>query len=77
MMGLLHLLTPNKLSIIIDCGTEDFFYEVNERLHRELLYRNIPHDYISRPPGIHDWNYWANAIKYQILFFSEFFKISN
>lgn len=75
-MGLLHLLTPNKLSIIIDCGTEDFFYEVNERLHRELLYRNIPHDYISRP-GIHDWNYWANAIKYQVLFFSEFFKISN
>lgn len=71
-VGLLHLLTPNALKIIIDCGTEDFFYGVNERLHEELLYRNIPHDYITRP-GAHNWNYWSNAIKYQILFFSEFF----
>ncbi|MDD4777300.1 MAG: alpha/beta hydrolase family protein [Fermentimonas sp.] len=72
-MGLLHLLTPNRLKIIIDCGTEDFFYEVNERLHKELLYRNIPHDYISRPGG-HTWEYWTNAIKYQMLYFNEYFK---
>ncbi len=72
-MGLLHLLTPNSTKIIIDCGTEDFFYEVNERLHDELVYRNIPHDYISRP-GAHNWEYWNNAIKYQILFFGEYFK---
>lgn len=71
-MGLLHLLTPNRLKIIIDCGTEDFFYEVNERLHKELLYRNIPHDYISCP-GSHNWEYWSNAIKYQMLYFNEFF----
>lgn len=68
----LHLLSPGELKIIIDCGTDDFFYEVNERLHRELLYRNIPHDYISRP-GIHNWEYWNNSIKYQALFFSDFF----
>lgn len=72
-IGLLHLLTPGSLRIIIDCGTEDFFYEVNERLHRELLYRNIPHDYISRP-GAHNWEYWSNAVKYQALFFHEYFK---
>jgi S-formylglutathione hydrolase FrmB len=72
-MGLLHLLTPNRLKIIIDCGTNDFFYEVNERLHKELQYRNIPHDYITRPGG-HTWEYWNNAIKYQMLFFSEYFK---
>lgn len=72
-MGLLHLLTPDSLKIIIDCGTEDFFYEVNEKLHKELLYRNIPHNYISRP-GSHNWGYWSNAIKYQMLFFSEYFK---
>jgi S-formylglutathione hydrolase FrmB len=35
----LHLVKPG-LAIIIDCGTEDFFYEVNERLHREMLYHN-------------------------------------
>lgn len=72
-MGLLHLLTPDALKIIIDCGTEDFFYEVNERLHRELLYRNIPHDYITRP-GTHNWEYWSNAVKYQTLFFHEYFR---
>ncbi len=72
-MGLLHLLTPNRLKIIIDCGTGDFFYEVNKRLHNELLYRNIPHDFISRP-GVHNWDYWENSIKYQTLFFSEYFK---
>jgi enterochelin esterase-like enzyme len=71
-MGLLHLLTPNTLKIMIDCGTEDFFYQVNKRLHEELLYRNIPHDFISRP-GAHNGPYWRNAVKYQMLFFNDFF----
>jgi S-formylglutathione hydrolase FrmB len=71
-IGQLYLLTPNTLKIIIDCGTEDFFYAVNERLHKELLYRNIPHDYITRP-GAHNWQYWGNSVKYQMLFFHEFF----
>lgn len=69
----LHLLTPGAVKIIIDCGTEDFFYDVNVKLHRELLYRNIPHDFISRPGG-HNWAYWANAVKYQFLYFSEYFQ---
>ncbi len=72
-MGILHLLTPDALKIIIDCGTEDFFFQVNERLHNELLYRNIPHDYITRP-GAHNWDYWSNSIKYQALFFSDYFR---
>lgn len=71
-MGQLHLLTPGSLKIMIDCGTDDFFYEVNQRLHEELLYRNIPHDYIIRP-GAHNWDYWSNAIKYQALFFHDYF----
>jgi len=71
-MNLLHVLTPNTLKIIIDCGTEDFFYQVNKRLHEELLYRNIPHDFISRP-GAHNGEYWRNAVKYQMLYFHEFF----
>ncbi len=61
-----------KPAIIIDCGTEDFFYEVNEELHRKLLYNKIPHDYISRP-GAHVQRYWENAIDTQLLFFRKFF----
>lgn len=71
-INLLHLLTPNSLALIIDCGTDDFFYKVNENLHEELVYRNIPHDYISRPGG-HSWPYWKNAVQYQMLFMSNFF----
>lgn len=59
-------------AIIIDCGTSDFFYQVNENLHKEMLYRNIMHDYITRP-GIHNNEYWHNAIDYQMQFFAKFF----
>ena len=67
----LHLIKP-ELAIIIDCGTEDFFFEVNESLHKKLLYNNIKHDYITRP-GAHNSQYWSNSIEYQILFFRKFF----
>lgn len=72
-INMLYLLTAKSLSLIIDCGTEDFFYEVNKKLHEQLLYRNIPHDYIARP-GSHNWNYWANAVEYQMLFMHRFFE---
>lgn len=71
-INLLHLIKPNSLALIIDCGTEDFFFKVNENLHQQLLYRNIQHDYITRP-GAHNWAYWSNAIQYQLLFMSNYF----
>ena len=71
-INLIHLLTPKSLSLIIDCGTEDFFFRVNENLHQKLLERNIPHDYITRP-GAHNGDYWANAVNYQLLFMSNYF----
>jgi S-formylglutathione hydrolase FrmB len=71
-INLLNLLTPNSLAIIIDCGTDDFFFKVNENLHQQLLYRNIPHDFITRPGG-HTWPYWINAVKYQFLFMKNYF----
>ena len=68
-MNQLHLLKPNSIRIAFECGVDDFFYEVNERLHKELLYRNIPHDYTTRP-GKHNSPYWNNALPYQMYFFS-------
>ena len=62
----------DNLSIIIDCGTDDFFYGVNKAVHEKMLQLKIPHDYIERP-GKHEWPYWANAVKYQLLFFREYF----
>jgi S-formylglutathione hydrolase FrmB len=72
-INMLYLLRPNSLALVVDCGTEDFFYKVNEQLHQQLLYRNIPHDYITRP-GAHNWPYWNNAIQYQLLFMNTFFR---
>jgi len=72
-INMLNLLQPNSVALIIDCGTEDFFFKVNENLHQQLLYRNIPHDYITRP-GVHNWNYWTNSVQYQLLFMSNYFK---
>ncbi|MBB4036449.1 S-formylglutathione hydrolase FrmB [Dysgonomonas hofstadii] len=68
----LDKIEPNSLAIVIDCGKDDFFYKVNEELHKEMLYRNILHDYIIRP-GAHNHEYWNNAIDYQMMFFSKFF----
>ncbi len=75
-INLLHLFQPGGLAIIVDCGTEDFFFKVNEQLHQQMVYRNIPHDYITRP-GVHNWDYWRNSVQYQLLFMNNFFKKNN
>lgn len=71
-VNLTHLLTPQSLNLIIECGTDDFFYDVNVRLHKKLLYFNIPHTFISSPGG-HTWDFWRNALKYQIEYFDTHF----
>ncbi|MGA1379058.1 MAG: alpha/beta hydrolase [Chitinophagaceae bacterium] len=71
-----HYLVENykadSSAMIIDCGTEDFFFGINEKLHQKLLDLKIPHEYITRP-GKHDWNYWRNAVRFQLLFFDRYF----
>jgi hypothetical protein len=70
---MVHLLKPNSVKILIDCGTEDMFYDINCALHEQLAFRRIPHDFISRP-GNHNWPYWTNSVKYHLLFFDTYFK---
>lgn len=67
-----HLLKPNKLSLIIDCGTEDFFFRVNQDLHTKLQNKKIPHDYSTRP-GSHNWEFWTVSIQAHTQFMSRFF----
>ncbi len=70
--ALVHKLLFTRTNVIFDCGVNDFFIEVNRRVHKKLLELNINHDYIERT-GIHNWEYWRNSIKYQSLFFVENF----
>lgn len=61
------------LNIIFDCGSSDFFADVNDKLHRDLLAAGVKHDFISRP-GTHNMAYWNNSVLYTLLFFNECFK---
>lgn len=62
-----------NLMIIIDCGIDDIFIDINRAFHDKLLEAEIPHDYIERP-GNHSWEYWNKAVKYQMFFLNEFFQ---
>ncbi len=57
----------NKVDLYISCGTEDFLYQDNNRLHEHLEKIGFKHQYITRP-GTHDWLFWEdeiqNALKY-------------
>jgi S-formylglutathione hydrolase FrmB len=72
-MNVIEKYPQDSLQIIIDCGTGDFLFQGNRNLHEKMLRLNIPHDYIERP-GKHDWPYWRNAVKYQLLFFKDYFE---
>ena len=69
---LAETLKNGELRLAIECGTGDFLYDSNVKFHQKLLELKIDHDYTERP-GVHNWDYWTNAIEYQLLFFKQFF----
>ena len=70
--NMLELVKDNNLKLIIDCGVDDFFIDVNRGLHQKMLALKINHDYMERP-GKHNIEYWENSLKFQLLFFYNFF----
>jgi S-formylglutathione hydrolase FrmB len=70
--NMLELVKDNNLKLIIDCGVDDFFIDVNRELHQKMLTSKISHDYIERP-GQHNIQYWENSLKFQLFFFHIFF----
>lgn len=74
-VNLIELNQNNNLKLIIDCGVDDFFIDVNRELHQKMLALKIDHDYIERP-GKHNIDYWENSLKFQLLFFYNFFHSS-
>lgn len=71
-INLISRIEEGELAIVFDCGYGDFFLDVNQAFHKELLRRGISHDFYVRP-GHHDNIYWSNAVDYQLLFFRKFF----
>lgn len=73
MVTLADRLKANGLPLMLDIGVDDFLIDTNRDLHRRLLDNKTPHDYLERP-GAHTWEYWQNALPYQVLFFSKILK---
>lgn len=71
-INLVPTLKPGELNIIFDCGTEDFFFTVNNNLDRTLSERSIPHTYLTSP-GSHNAKYWRKSIIPQLQFFHSHF----
>ena len=62
-------LKSGELNLIVDCGTEDFFYTVNCQLDSALNANHLPHIYRTSP-GAHTGQYWAKSIIPQVEYFS-------
>jgi S-formylglutathione hydrolase FrmB len=67
-VGRLNEFKASGLKLIFDCGIDDFLIDTNRDIHQRLVASQVPHDYIERP-GAHTWEYWENALPYQVLFF--------
>lgn len=68
-----RLFAQTHIDLTIDCGVDDALVGSNRTLHQRLVALGVPHDYAERPGG-HTWDYWANAIQYQVLFFAASFQ---
>ncbi|MGE4488642.1 MAG: alpha/beta hydrolase [Kiritimatiellales bacterium] len=64
------VLKNGDLAISQDCGTADFFREVNRALHNQLIDAGIDHHY-EENPGKHNWAYWKGAIQRQMIFIDQ------
>ena len=71
-INLIENYANTDVKIIFDCGEKDIFIDGNRRLHKKMLQLKMQHEYIERP-GEHNWQYWSNAIPFQLLFFQRFF----
>lgn len=69
-INLIPTVEPGALQIILDCGLDDFFYQVNLDFHNALIKAKLDHVYMCRP-GKHTWDYWVNALDYQMVFFNK------
>lgn len=71
-INLVARLKPGQLNIIVDDGSQDFFYEVNMALHAALDKQGIKHDFSTRP-GNHSWKYWCESLPKHLDFFDQAF----
>ncbi len=56
----------------IDCGDDDFLFEMNSLMHIAMRKKEIPHEFRIRDGG-HTWKYWRSALPTVLSFISDTF----
>jgi enterochelin esterase-like enzyme len=56
----------------IDCGDDDFLFEMNSLMHIAMRKKEIPHEFRIRDGG-HNWRYWRTALPTVLGFISDTF----
>jgi enterochelin esterase-like enzyme len=56
----------------IDCGDDDFLFEMNSLMHIAMRKKEIPHEFRIRD-GSHSWKYWRSALPTVLGFVSDTF----
>jgi S-formylglutathione hydrolase FrmB len=75
-LSLINQLDSNSLvgkTLVIDCGTEDFAYDVNQAFYDRCKALKINAIWISQP-GTHASDYWKKSIGHQLFLFSRLIK---
>lgn len=75
-VGLVDRMKQNGISLIIDCGVDDFLIDTNRQIHQLLLQNQTPHEYTERP-GAHTWQYWTEALPFHLLYINSVFAKAN
>ena len=75
-VNMVDLIQEGFMPILIDCGYDDFFIDINRTLHNRLIEKNVPHTYIEKPGG-HSWVYWVKSLDEHLQFFENAFNGSN
>jgi S-formylglutathione hydrolase FrmB len=75
-VNMVDLIQEGFMPILIDCGYDDFFIDINRSLHHRLIDKNISHIYVEKPGG-HNWDYWTNTLDEHLRFFENAFNGSN
>ena len=69
----INRIKPGDVDMIICCGYDDFFFQVNCKFHEKLLAHGIQHEFLVNA-GAHTPAYWAHVIDYEMLFFIKYFQ---
>ena len=66
----LDALPKAKMAIYFDCGTADFFLDVNRALDKKMTDMKVSHTYEEFPGG-HTQDFWARSFPKHVEFFSK------